>query len=756
MYHHKKLLLLVLLLLIIATVFAGCRNGQTAKNSSKETQSNIQSKNGRFLENELSLPEKIKTICCMRKLSDGSLEAIGRDDGDQHWILKSTDQGKRWEKTAITGLPKEFIPTTAIAPDGTAALIPYAKDKQVSVSLAKKDGSTEKISLEFSGNQKEDFQIEQAAYDSKGVLFLQALDGTLYQAAPDGKCKKAFDTNGRRVNYFGIAGNILLAVSEDSILLFDTVQGKRLPEENSLNDYIQKNKEMASRDTDIGSPIVFTEGEEEGSILFADKEGIFHYQMGGSVIEQLMDNSMSSLNSGDSLYYDMAAFDSSHILIATKSNTIYQYTYDKEAASVPDQELTVYALDESVYLRQAVTLFQKIYPDIHINLEIGLSGKDGVTLEDALSVLNTNILAGKGPDVLILDGMPTDRYIEKGVLEDISDIVTDIDRNDGIFKNIMEASRQGDAIYAMPSRLMISVLEGKENITKAGGSLETLAGTLTELQKQSADATVNTLPLKGPKLLLRDLFYADSASWKTKDGKIQSEALTNYLRIAKQIYDSDTHKRKEEETMDANTSYTALYSGELVGSHQCTGLLTGQWKYSFGTLTDIFGLQTICSSRKKSKTDYCLLNRDRVKSFIPYLTAGVTKGNNTEAGKNFVKVLLGKKAESNESNGIPVNRAAFDEVLQEKLDAQNVKDGSSLVMSSPDSEKTYGFTYINLTQQDIDRFTNFIEELDQPAMTDRTIQNIILEQGKKHLLGEQDLNQTVDAILKKVNLYLTE
>ncbi len=52
-----------------------------------------------------------------------------------------------------------------------------------------------------------------------------------------------------------------------------------------------------------------------------------------------------------------------------------------------------------------------------------MSGEDSVTVSDALRTLNTDIMAGKGPDVLILDGMPVENYIQKGLLEDITDTV---------------------------------------------------------------------------------------------------------------------------------------------------------------------------------------------------------------------------------------------------------------------------------------------------------------------------------------------
>ena len=63
-------------------------------------------------------------------------------------------------------------------------------------------------------------------------------------------------------------------------------------------------------------------------------------------------------------------------------------------------------------LRQAISVYQKQNPDVYVDLEIGMSGEDSVTASDALRTLNTDIMAGKGPDILILDGMPVDEIFD--------------------------------------------------------------------------------------------------------------------------------------------------------------------------------------------------------------------------------------------------------------------------------------------------------------------------------------------------------
>ena len=58
-------------------------------------------------------------------------------------------------------------------------------------------------------------------------------------------------------------------------------------------------------------------------------------------------------------------------------------------------------------------------------------------------------MAGEGPDLLILDGLPADSYAEKGILEDLTDIVEP--EKEKYFYNIISAYNGGGKIYKVPT-----------------------------------------------------------------------------------------------------------------------------------------------------------------------------------------------------------------------------------------------------------------------------------------------------------------
>ena len=85
---------------------------------------------------------------------------------------------------------------------------------------------------------------------------------------------------------------------------------------------------------------------------------------------------------------------------------LLKYTYSADTPAKPDKELKVYSLYDNREMRQSISRFQKEHTDIYVNYQAAMSEENAVNVSDALKTLTTEIMAGKGPDLLILDGMP--------------------------------------------------------------------------------------------------------------------------------------------------------------------------------------------------------------------------------------------------------------------------------------------------------------------------------------------------------------
>ena len=105
---------------------------------------------------------------------------------------------------------------------------------------------------------------------------------------------------------------------------------------------------------------------------------------------------------------------------------LYFYHYDETLPTHADTTLTVWSLADSATARLAVNAYKKANPEVDVTFETAVqTDTDDVSaaINDALTQLNTELLAGEGPDVLLLDRVDYTTYINKGMLADMSDTV---------------------------------------------------------------------------------------------------------------------------------------------------------------------------------------------------------------------------------------------------------------------------------------------------------------------------------------------
>lgn len=754
----------MLLVLILTTVLmGGCSNSQDV--SGTETGETTHASNtdgsqnrGRFLESEITLPESVKFIVGMDKLEDGSIQVVAWG-GTDYVILSSRDGGESWNSVPFEAGWSMETSRAAIAPDGTVFMTGsyVAPDgTQGSNILIAPDGSIESVNLILPEYESSipDFGniIRLSVYDSQGNLFVKDMNETILKVDfATGECKPYFDTQGVRISYFAIAGETLLAVTADGIKRYHTLDGTSLEADPVLDEIIKNDKSAASQDSDA-FPVLYAEGIEAGSIVYADHKGVFYHSEGGSVSEQLINGELNSLGDTSLSLYSIIMVDQENFLMqvtdADGTFKILKYSYDKNVSAVPETELVVYALTDSTALRQTISIYQKEHQDVYVRFETGMSIENGITAEDAIQTLNTDILGGNGPDVLILDGLPVESYIEKGILADISDVVEEVDAADGFFANVKEVYDSEGTVLQMPARFYTMIAEGDEAAVNAAGSLKSFADYAEQLKAENGGKNVfgNTRA----KDLLEELYYADSTNWLLNDGTVAEEELKEWMTQVKRFY--DMAEGSDEEYSD---DYRAFLDANIVGSigGSAINVLMENGLLSFGSLTSLNDLSFLLGMEEQTGKDYAHFNGAQSKSFIPYLLAGVNSSGQTEEAKGFLKTLFGKESGSMDGNGFPVNRAAYNAMSEEKIASDN---SSSISSSSLEDGKHVTVEYKNLTDEDISHLTELLESLDRPVVVNRVIKDLILEQGVKYLKGEQDLEGTISAILQKVNLYLAE
>ncbi len=105
--------------------------------------------------------------------------------------------------------------------------------------------------------------------------------------------------------------------------------------------------------------------------------------------------------------------------------------------------------------------FNELYPNLTLNIE-------AASWEDVGQKLDVQVQAGSPPDIAFVGAGSISKYIDTGLLVDISDYATEEMLND-FDQNILNYYRNGDGLYGMPAYAEVHGIGGnREMLEKAG------------------------------------------------------------------------------------------------------------------------------------------------------------------------------------------------------------------------------------------------------------------------------------------------
>lgn len=772
------------------SLLTGC-GGTGGKSSGSGEKTENTKAMGRFLENDISVPGNSQFLRDVKVLDSGTLRMIYYNTADScYYAADSTDNGETWtngksleEQLGLNEDKGEYISVVSAAVDGSIfvgadlASDSDNEDTQTTADSGDGDSENDNLKMEFfyissDGNvQKIDTgDIIQSSYtfqacftENGTVLIVDSGDGVAEINLTDGSLVRRYE-EGNRVDFIGTAGKMLFTIQDQTLHGYDLDTGKPLDNISALTDQIQSDEQDVNWTTTSSFPLMFLKGDEDNSLFYIDHTGVYRYVLGGSTVEQVIDGSLNSLSSPDTGTVAWGQDSDGNFYVGCNVGDdikVYSYVYSKDTPTTPDTELTVYSLKDSDFIKQAAVLFQKKYPDVYVNIETGMSGDDSVTDTDALKVLNTEIMAGTGPDVLLLDGISEDTYIEKGMLEDLSGVLKDAD----ILSNIKDAyTKEDGSIYTMPVKFGIPMIEGNKDIIAGITDLTTEADAAESQKDSYGKLKFFSDFAMSPSWLIQGTIDYNTPAWMNEDGTLKEDALKEYLEQVNRIW--QTQKNAIEETKKAYQMGDDWANSDRSGytniAGSITDLLVKVNTVSAGALLSPEGLVYMDSAKKvDSDLDYRLLNGQSENCFYPRSIVGISaKASEKEAAEKFVKFLFEEESQrASNDEGLAVNSKVYEDMAYWKMGKSSGDTIGSIGTSYDTGDgniKQIVMDEIIPEDETIQNIIDLGKTLTVPAKSNQIIRNAVTESGEKYLNGEISLDDAVKAIMQEVNLYLSE
>ncbi len=764
---------------------------------------------GRYVEETPNLPDGFVVSGVydrIHKLEDGSL-IITEGDG---FMLVSKDNGKNWKEDKRpwrTRLKEEgkYIMSTAIGSDNTVAVVwtelleddvqdeaadsgkndrggevdgtegeDSSEDKTVGAGTTPATLDTKLLVVKLDGTEiavevaveEDDRWINSVYISETGKIIVGTLGSNLYEVTEDYSLKKYLAVAEGRPELIRFHQNLMFmdGWGYKTPLIYDMEAGEYL-EDPVLEDFVEKN--YSDRDSSSeGFYDMFLLSGGDDILYIAGDKGLYRHVLGGGAMEQVIDGSLSSFSNPAADIADMAVLEDNEFLAVFTNGKLVRYVYDPDIPTVPVGQLRVYSLEERPTARQIINLYQMAHPAVYVEYEVGMGERNSVTREDALKRLNTQILAGEGPDVLILDNMPIDSYIEKGLLADLSPLLNEMSGENGIFENVKKAFMTDGHIYTVPCELQLPFILGWGKDTAQMKDLEGIADTVENMRRSNPGK--NLLEIASAKGIMRMFSLVSAPAWRTESGEIDSEAISDFLIQTKRIYDAQMDGLPERAIEDwqelsyyyvedfgkpiEDTVYIRTYAGEL----QFMGNVR---KCAMGSLSSWYGYSRAISAWTTDGFEDCEIipmNGQCENVFWARTMLGINAvSENAGMAEDFLRTALDQENQMGLPGGMPVTR----EGLLADLEGSKSRSQSGIFgsVAASNAEGTCVSLTIRFPEDDeVEFLINWIESADTVYIEDAAFEEAVYEEGVAYINGEKSLESAVDGIEKKLAIYLAE
>lgn len=719
---------------------------------------------GRYVETNVREGETFYDKVEQQTLSDGQMVFLNSLTKQK---IVSKDNGATWNMETDEGfssfIEEHYPAASAIAKDGTIAIVGMDKiegtenDYEYNLYIYNTDGTIKQIAVPLPDTNS---SLRTLAFDEQGTLYAFASGcKTIYQVDVSAGTAEKLLTLEDTTDLLECKDGILMCLTFEKIFLYD-LEKKSFIEDEVLDNFVEQNYNEMSWTG--GGYTAYTFLGADRTIYVAGEKGLYRHVIGGGAVEQIIDGSLSSL--GDPTYSILAMTmnDKNEFFAVYSGGKIVKFVYDATVPSVPNDKITVYSLSEDDLVKQTISAYQTQYPNLFVEYQIGMD-EGGVTREDALKKLNTQLLSGSGPDVIMLDGINIDTYAEKGVLMDLSDIVNEVDQSEGLYRNLMSAIQTDDKMYAVPAKFFIPVILGDETYVGSANDYQSIADMAEKAREAYPDTTI--LSVCSATGIMRKFMPVCAPTWKDANGQLNQGKVREFLEQSKRLYDVEMNGTPEE--------YISMYQQNVIDEDgrnyeenkyfmmiQDTTYLMQQTPFAYGEVVSTSTYRDMVSVPKikgLESTQIKLMSGQCSNVYHPGSIAGInTATKNADAAKQFVRMMLGATVQETMQFGIPINKKALP--AQFAYDESELgDDGGQFYMGFSTKDGTHmSYTIYPVNQEGIDKLEAWIAQLDTPYLSDTVLEAVVYAEGTKYLEGTQDLDAAVKAIADSVEIYLFE
>lgn len=484
--------------------------------------------------------------------------------------------------------------------------------------------------------------------------------------------------------------------------------------------------------------------------VLSNSQGIYTYNLGDEDITLVMDYVNSDFDG--SWLNHMVMTDEKQIVAVY--NDFIDYRLNLAVMNyvapedVPDKKVLVMGANYvDTNVRKRIVDFNKTNPGYRITLKDYSLYQTTEDWMAGYTQLNNDIITGKMPDILVVDGqMKIDNYVAKGLLADIGEMIAndpELSETEYV-QSVFDAYSIDGILYSVIPEFAVQTMIGKSSVVgdNNGWNMDefmALAETLEEPGAMFGQLTRN-------EFMSQILRYCGSDFIDLATGKcsFDSPEFIKMLEFAKLLpetveYSEDFWMNYESMYRDNRAYLMTLY----ISDFRSLNAMTNGY---FGEEVSYVGFP----------------NEDRNGSVISTDTTFVI----SEASKDkdgaweFVRYYLTEEYQRDENRSymLPVMKSVFMEKAAQATEKYYWIDENGNKIEEDEQFYINGEVIVlePMSQEQIDGIVAFIESVNRPAYSDTEIINIINEEAAPFLAGQKSAEEVAQIIQNRAQVYVND
>ncbi len=732
---------------IIMFLLAGCLTGCSKSDEEK----NIVHYN----EEQLALPDDVEIIYDMMETKDGNLAILTDTKSETGRVLELDNNKNEWKvvNESWKGLTDSVVFDAKFMDENENyvsvlfnALLAESEEEAQALSpkyfVIGKDGIGKEIQLDLSsGDNYTEDNLFSVAVKRDGAMIGIDNARIIYSFSDSGKLnyenKEIRDLDAEVVDMAGIKNIVYIVLDSGEVYCMDADSGAVVDGDEKIIKYLQ-----------------YVEGkyeayvDSEANVIYKLSNGkLYSYDISSGKQKEKLDLKYFDLKNG--VRYQILSVKTGAIYISYTLSTgkvkLSKYVYDEKGTEIEKEPLKIYSLTENYVLENLVDAFNVKYPDSPVEIVYGYTSEDGKTQADAVKLLNTELLSGNGPDILVMDGLTADTYYEEGMLKDIKEILDMEEVSENIFGNMLNPYSEGKVQYALPLGFQIYGIVGNKDIVDVFDETDVF---LDVAEKENTDFVISDFNLSESAniVYIQNISQCFSAEGDLDIGKL-SELYTNLSRLCKLSGNSLGEERGSElfefpETSAMDTAVQWIYYDKLP-------FVTAPYFNQDSFFASKYLVEQEGYEQKYVHSNDSLVYKDKV-----IIGVSEQSAKNGEV-KEFLEFALndGQETLSHSLLALPVQKNALKNALVNKEKQEPYKISE---FGYGDSPKMTSINGIGLDDKD---YKELEKELDSAVLfeyADARFWDTIMGEAGNYCLEKKTLEDAVHDAAEKIALYNKE